>query len=114
MSEHEQAVSGIEVSEPAVFADIVGMLATMLEEYGVEADEITMDTQFHDDLEMESIDLVALSGLLRERYGEQVNFAEFIASLELEQIMRVTVGELVRFVVRSLKRPAEAAGEPLQ
>lgn len=101
-------VPGVDVTVDSVFAELVGMLGAMLEEFGVEPDEIGMETQFHDDLEMESIDLVALSGLLRQRYGDAVNFAQFIASLELEQIMRVSVGELAHFVVRSL----EEAGSP--
>lgn len=92
-----------------VFVEISAMLRLLLEDVGVEDAEIELGTRFHDDLELESIDLVALSGLLKEHYGEVVNFAEFIADLELEQIMAVTVGELVDFVVRSLD--GAAAGQ---
>lgn len=104
-------------SEADVFAAIVEMLADMLSEFGIEPDEIAMGTEFHDDLEMESIDLVGLAGLLRERYGTKVNFADFIAGMELEEIMHVTVGQLVTFVVDSLATAEEAAedaevGEP--
>ncbi|SDW35450.1 acyl carrier protein [Amycolatopsis xylanica] len=90
------------VDEASVFADISGMLRDLLEEYGLDDTEITMDTKFHDDLELESIDLVALSGSLRDRYGETINFAQFIADKELGEIMAMTVGELVLFVVKSL------------
>ena len=93
--------------ESAVLADITAMLRDVLDEYGLEDAEITMDTTFHDDLELESIDLVGLSGQLREKYGEKVNFAAFIAERELDEIIALTVGELVRYVVDSL-RIAEA------
>ena len=83
----------------AVLADITGMLRDVLD--GYEVDEITMDTTFHDDLEMESIDLVALGGHLTERYGDRVNFAEFIAGLDLDEIIDLTVGRLVEYVVRA-------------
>ncbi|MBD8505119.1 acyl carrier protein [Hoyosella sp. G463] len=100
------------VSEDEVFDAIVGMLAEMLELFDVDPSDVTRDTEFHDDLEMESIDLVALSGLLRERWGDRVNFAQFIAGMELEQIMHVTVGQLVDFVVESLRSTeAHAPGE---
>ncbi|WP_370949092.1 acyl carrier protein [Amycolatopsis sp. cg5] len=89
-------------NEETVFADISAMLRDLLEEYGLDDTEITMDTKFHDDLELESIDLVALAGSLRDRYGETINFAQFIADKELGEIMAMTVGELVRFVVKSL------------
>ena len=68
------------------------MLRELLEEYGLDDAEITRETTFHEDLELESIDLVALSGSLREHYGDRVNFAEFVADLELEEIISLTVG----------------------
>ena len=83
----------------AVLADISAMLREVLD--GYEVDEITMDTTFHDDLEMESIDLVALGGHLTERYGDRVNFAEFIAGLDLDEIIDLTVGRLVDYVVNA-------------
>lgn len=93
----------------AVLADIAGMLRVLLEEYGVDDADITMDTTFHDDLELESIDLVALSGSLREHYGDRVNFAAFIADLELDEIIALTVGRLVDYVVASLRATEDTA-----
>jgi acyl carrier protein len=87
----------------AVLADIAGMLRVLLEEYGFDEAEIARETTFHDDLELESIDLVSLSGSLREHYGDRVNFAEFVADLELDEIIALTVGQLVDFVVASLR-----------
>lgn len=95
------------VSADTVLTDITGMLRVLLEEYGLDDAEIGRDTKFHDDLELESIDLVALSGQLRDHYGEKVNFAEFVAERELDEIIALTVGELVDHVVTSLR----AAGE---
>ncbi|MGK3202222.1 acyl carrier protein [Amycolatopsis kentuckyensis] len=92
--------------EATVLAQLGGMLRELLEEYGLDDAEITMDTTFHDDLELESVDLVALSGQLREHYGERVNFATFIAERDLEEIIALTVGELVRYIVASLRATA--------
>ncbi|MEA5361086.1 phosphopantetheine-binding protein [Amycolatopsis sp., V23-08] len=92
--------------EAAVLAQLSGMLRELLEEYGLDDAEITMTTTFHDDLELESVDLVALSGQLREHYGDRVNFATFIAERDLDEIIALTVGELVRYIVASLgERP---------
>ncbi|WP_327633228.1 phosphopantetheine-binding protein [Kribbella sp. NBC_00482] len=89
--------------EATVLADLTGMLRVLLEEYGLEDADITMATKFHDDLELESIDLVTLSGQLREHYGDRINFAAFVADKELEEIIALTVGELVVFVVEALR-----------
>ncbi|HEY3463522.1 MAG TPA: acyl carrier protein [Amycolatopsis sp.] len=92
--------------EAAVLAQLGGMLRELLAEYGLDDAEITMDTTFHDDLELESVDLVALSGQLREHYGDRVNLATFIAERDLDEIIALTVGELVRYVVASLRASA--------
>lgn len=92
--------------EATVLAQLSGMLRELLEEYGLKDAEITMDTTFHDDLELESVDLVALSGQLREHYDQRVNFATFIAERDLEEIIALTVGELVRYIVASLRATA--------
>ncbi|MET8948658.1 acyl carrier protein [Streptomyces sp. NPDC004542] len=89
--------------EEAVLADIRALLLTLLEEYGEEDLEIGMNTTFNRDLELESIDLVTLAGLLKEHYGSRVNFAEFLAGMEFEEIIELTVGRLVEHVVQSLK-----------
>ena len=92
--------------EVSVLAQLTGMLQELLAEYGLDDAEITMDTTFHDDLELESVDLVALSGQLREHYGDRVNFATFIAERDLDEIIALTVGELVRYIVASLRASA--------
>lgn len=90
-------------TEDAVLAVIAGMLATILDEYGEDDVEIAMTTTFNRDLELESIDLVTLAGLLDERYGGRINFAEFVAAMEFDEIIDLTVGRLVEHVVQSLK-----------
>ena len=54
---------------------------------------------FDEDLELESIEFVALAEQLLERYGEQVDFVGWLATMELDEIIALTVGQLVDFVV---------------
>lgn len=91
------------VDEETVFAEIAGMLRSMLDEYGLDDIEIAPESRFMEDLELESIDLVTLAGHLEARYGRQVNFAEFVAGLELDEIIDLSVGRLVEYVVGCLK-----------
>ncbi len=91
-----------EVSEREVLADVTTMIADVLgEDVGTEL-QIGMDTQFAADLDLESIDLVTLSTRLREHYGEQVNFAQFVAGFELDELIELTVGQLVWNITRSV------------
>jgi acyl carrier protein len=93
----------VTTSEQAVLAEIAGMLRAMLDEYGLDDTEITLETRFTEDLELESIDLVTLAGSLEARWGRQVNFAEFVAGLDLDEIIDLRVGRLVEYVAGCLR-----------
>jgi acyl carrier protein len=59
---------------------------------------LTMTTSFNADLELESIEFVALAEKLQQHYGERVDFVGWISKKELDQIIALTVGELVEFI----------------
>ncbi|MBD0747809.1 acyl carrier protein [Streptomyces sp. CBMA152] len=94
-----------------VLAEIAGLIVTVLGEYAPDPADIRPDTLFGDDLELESIDLVMLSGQLQEWYGDRVNFAEFVAGLEIDEVIALSVGRLVDHVVECLSAgPASTPG----
>ncbi|MCG8919372.1 acyl carrier protein [Actinokineospora sp. PR83] len=84
-----------------ILAVLVDVLEKVLDQYGLDDSEITEDTTFHDDLGLESIDLVAVGQMLAEHYGEQVNLAAFLAEKDLDDVIGITVGDLVSFVESS-------------
>jgi acyl carrier protein len=61
---------------------------------------ITMASSFGKDLELESIEFVAMAEKLKEKFGQRVDFAGWLASMELGQILALRVGDLVEFIVR--------------
>ena len=63
---------------------------------------LTMETSFDQDLQLESIEFVALAEKLLERYGERVDFVTWMAGMELDEIIALTVGDVVGFVVTQL------------
>ncbi|CAL9391253.1 hypothetical protein SUDANB95_01256 [Actinosynnema sp. ALI-1.44] len=82
-----------------VLDELRSMLVRVLDQYGLDDLEITRDTRFHDDLGLESIDLVTLGSLLVERYGAHVNLAAYLAELDLDGVIALTVGDLADFVI---------------
>ena len=61
------------------------------DQFGIDADTITMDTSFFDDLNADSVDLVDLSMAMEEEFG-----IEELDESEMSSI--TTVGDLVRFL----------------
>jgi acyl carrier protein len=62
------------------------------------AGPLTMQTTFNGDLELESIEFVALAEKLQNHYGADVDFVGWISKKELDQIIALTVGELVELI----------------
>lgn len=62
------------------------------------AGPLTMATTFNGDLELESIEFVALAEKLQNHYGAEVDFVGWISKKELDQIIALTVGELVELI----------------
>jgi acyl carrier protein len=95
-------------SEARILEQVTAMLRDVIgEEYVVDM-EITMDTSFGDDLELESIEFVTLADRMRVTYGEQVDFVGFLAELDVDKVINMHVGEVVRFIATSLRTGAGA------
>ena len=67
------------------------LAALIAEQFNVDADTITMDTSFTDDLNADSVDTVDLSMALEEEFGIEELGEEEASSIS-------TVGDLVRFL----------------
>jgi acyl carrier protein len=94
--------------QTAVLADVDTMLRSVLGDFGPDA-EITMDTTFRDDLGMESLDVVSLAGRLQARYGNSVNFALFVSTLDVASVGELKIGQLVDYISESLDKVPAAS-----
>jgi acyl carrier protein len=70
--------------------------------------DITMETAFAQDLELESIEFVALAERLKETFGARVDFAGWLAAMDLQQIIGLKVGTLTEYIVRCLSKSTTA------
>jgi acyl carrier protein len=86
------------VTPESVLADLEQILIEVIGDDLLLDGPLTMETSFDQDLQLESIEFVALSEQLLETYGEQVDFVGWLAEMELDDIIALTVGQLVDFV----------------
>lgn len=75
----------------------------IIEQLGVDADDVTMDAHFRDDLEADSLDLVELIMAFEEEFGGD------ISDDEAQKIVRV--GDAVRFLDGEPLEDKPAAGK---
>jgi acyl carrier protein len=90
------------VTSDQVLADVRAMLIEIIgAEYALSLD-IGMGTAFEADLELESIEFVKLSAMLAEHYGNRIDFVGFLADKNLNEIIDMTVGDVVTYIASCL------------
>ena len=95
-----------------VLATVADLIVTVIgEEYLLDL-EITRETSFDDDLEVESIEFVALAAQLREHYGDRVDFVAFLADKEVGEIIALTVGDVVEYIEASIGANSSGGADP--
>lgn len=80
---------------------LTGLLREVIGDEWDEDIDVDFDTSFSDDLELESIEFVALAEAVQAHFGAHVDFVGWISNLELDAIIALTVGEVVDFVESS-------------
>ena len=91
--------------EAGVLATVASLVRQVIGEDWADDTTITMETSFSGDLELESIEFVALAERLKETYGKEVDFPRWLASMNLKQIIDLKVGALVEHIVLCLSKP---------
>jgi len=70
---------------------------------------ISAATRLEGDLRLDSLDLAAFGALLRDRYGTAVDLTGYVAGLDIDEIIELTVGDVTAYVnrCRQAQRKAE-------
>jgi acyl carrier protein len=87
-----------QVSDEATFSRVASLLDEMIGGADLLGVEITPQTRFHEDLQLESIDLVTFAGILTESFGSHVNLAQYLAEKDLDDVIDMTVGDIAAYV----------------
>lgn len=90
------------ISRETVLSTIANLIVEVIGEDWAADIEIGEQTSFNEDLELESIEFVALAERLQEVYGDNVNFVEWVGDMELDAIINLNVGDLVEFICSCL------------
>ncbi|MCK6502405.1 acyl carrier protein [Myxococcota bacterium] len=93
------------MSDKAEILDtIAGLIRQVVGEDWIADVDIGMDTSFSDDLELESIEFVALAEHLQQVWGDRIDFVGWLSGMELDEIIGLRVGQLVDHVAGCLER----------
>lgn len=91
------------VNRDETLAQVADIIREVIGEAWVDETPIGMETSFSDDLELESIEFVALAERLQENYGDSVDFVGWLSQKSLDDIIALRVGELVEHILECAK-----------
>ena len=97
--EHD-VIAGL--TEHDVLANLTGMLLEVTGEDEQWAAAVAPASRLEGDLRLESVELTYLGQLVRDRYGDGVDLQTFIASLDIDQIIALTAGDLAGYIARRM------------
>lgn len=99
-----QDVGDRQALHASVQATVVKTIITVVGEEFYEEAEIGLDSTFAEDIDLESMEVMEISEQLMESFGEKVDFVGWFAEMELEDLVTLTLGMVVDFIVASLER----------
>lgn len=83
--------------------ELAGLIAEVVGEGANWSARITATTSVEDDLELEGADFAELATALRSRYGDRVDLLHYLAGLDLDRLIELTVGDLAGYVDGALR-----------
>ncbi|UII24742.1 phosphopantetheine-binding protein [Fulvivirga maritima] len=75
----------------SIIADVIG------EEF-VEDMDITEESSFTSDLEMDSIEIVSFSEKVKESFGKDIDFTGWLTNKNLEEIIEMKLKDVIDFI----------------
>lgn len=85
-----------------VLAEITAILADVTGAGDSWARRLSASSRLEADLHLDSLELAALADRLSAAYGDRVDLAAYLASLDIDQLIGLTVGDLARYVTSAL------------
>lgn len=101
-------MSATELTREQILEGVARSVRDVIDEDWIDEVEITTETSFAHDLELESVEVVALAERLHDRFGGELDLAVWFGSMELEESLELKVGQLVDFIAESTGAASES------
>ena len=81
-----------------IFADLKQFVTDIIGEDVVEELDVNPQSIFTKDLEMDSIEIVSFAEKVREKYGEGIDFEVWLSSMEMDELINLSLERIVNFI----------------
>jgi acyl carrier protein len=89
---------------------VQNIIAVVGEEF-YEESEIGLESTFAEDIELESTEVLEIAERMIEIYEGKVDFVAWFADKDLEDLIDITLGDVIDFIVQSLEEHGETGDD---
>jgi acyl carrier protein len=88
----------------SVRATVEGTIIEVVGRWYYEECDAGLDSTFAEDIELESMEVMEIAERLIETYEGKVDFVSWFSEMDFEQLIVITIGDVVNFIVASLQK----------
>lgn len=84
--------------EQRALGEVIGLVRQLIGGDRRWADRVVPSARLDADLRMDSLEMTALAAALEQAYGDRVDLPAFLAGLDFDQLVALTVADLAAYV----------------
>lgn len=81
-----------------IFAVLKTFITEVIGEEFVEEMDITRESSFTRDLEMDSIEIVSFSEKVKAHFGENIDFTGWLSGMDLDQLINLKLDDIINYI----------------
>ncbi|RKT01621.1 acyl carrier protein [Chryseobacterium defluvii] len=81
-----------------LFTLLKGFITEVIGEEFAEEMDITPESSFTKDLEMDSIEIVSFSEKIKAHFGDQIDFTGWLSSMDLDELIDLDLNRIINYI----------------
>ncbi|ASW73088.1 acyl carrier protein [Chryseobacterium piperi] len=88
----------LKMNHEELFTLLKGFITEVIGKEFVEEMNITPESSFTKDLEMDSIEIVSFSEKIKAHFGDQIDFTGWLSSMDLDQLINLDLSMIINYI----------------
>ncbi|MDR6919581.1 acyl carrier protein [Chryseobacterium sp. CBTAP 102] len=88
----------LKMNHEELFILLKGFITEVIGAEFVEEMDITPESSFTKDLEMDSIEIVSFSEKIKAHFGDQIDFTGWLSSMDLDQLINLDLSMIINYI----------------
>lgn len=94
----DTVISATKMSSGEIFDLLKGFITEVIGEEFAEEMDITPESSFTRDLEMDSIEIVSFSEKIKNHFGEQIDFTGWLSAMDIDELIGLKLEMIIDFI----------------